>query len=426
MSKKRKPEIETELRAAQPEEVLEWSRQLAGLTEENKAIRAKAKAAAREFKAQLEANEGERERLSRMIITQQEEVPVKRQMTLAEIEDRRRHELSLEAFRRESEAFDRGGDTERPTDAAGDPERGDGLEPETHVDAKPEAPASVDDAQAEEAYRAYDRMRIQMRALQEKALSPRDDDESRYIARMIEETWEGLTETERDWTAFVESDRERAELIHRKVSGEHEAFDRERMEKMVKDIQANRKLSFESLARFGYEYEFVVQAEAIGLIHRKTNLSNFEAGPGPSNEGRRDEGRPNESPQAPGAPDPNTIEGGLYRALHSFAGAKDRWQRCRVRGATDAELKQAITREFGESGSSGGPGMKSVAYRGGDRPAFWFDGSPPAKPTLTGKALVDKAREVMRIGQRKEAKAGAGAGAGVVGEARVSPPPGKV
>jgi hypothetical protein len=102
MTKKKKTEIETLLRSAQPEEVAEWSQQLAGLIEERKAIKRRAKESARTFKQQLEANEEEQERLSRMIITRQEEVPLKRQMTLAEIEDQRRHELSIEEFQRES------------------------------------------------------------------------------------------------------------------------------------------------------------------------------------------------------------------------------------------------------------------------------------------------------------------------------------
>ena len=104
MSKKKKPEIETDLRSLLPEEVHECSLRLAGLIEAHKSIKQKAKVAARDFKTQLEANEEEQERLSRMIITQQEEVPVKRQMTLAEIEDQRRHELSLEQFKQAGDA----------------------------------------------------------------------------------------------------------------------------------------------------------------------------------------------------------------------------------------------------------------------------------------------------------------------------------
>jgi hypothetical protein len=103
MSRKKKAEIETGLRSAQPEEVAEWSQRLAGLIEERVSIKRKQKEAARNYKQMLEANEEEQERLSRMIITQQEEVPVKRQMTLEEMEDRRRHEMSLEQFKRESE-----------------------------------------------------------------------------------------------------------------------------------------------------------------------------------------------------------------------------------------------------------------------------------------------------------------------------------
>jgi hypothetical protein len=108
--KKKNSEIETELRSMQPEEVQECAQRLAGLIEERKTIKRKQKESARDFKQQLQANEEEQERLSRMIITQQEEVPLHRQMSLAELEDQRRHELSLEEFKSESAAFEAGKD----------------------------------------------------------------------------------------------------------------------------------------------------------------------------------------------------------------------------------------------------------------------------------------------------------------------------
>ncbi len=253
--KKKKPEIETGLRAAQPEEVAEWSQHLAGLIEERVSIKAKAKASARDFKMQLEANEEECERLSRMIITQQEEVPVKRQMTLAEIEDRARHELSLEEFKRESEAFDAS--------------RGNGD-----------------------------------LASLEAASSPEDSP----------------------------------------VSGSPDTAD--------------------------------------------------------------------DMAQSWDAPDGNTLEGGLWRALHRTDDADIVWREYRLSGVTDGELKFAISREFGISGSNSGPGLKSISYKGGKDPSFWFDSSPPARPTLKGRALIEKAREVLAIPQRKEESSKAEAAGG--------------
>jgi hypothetical protein len=124
---KKKPEIETEMRSLLPEEVQECSQQLAALVEERKAIKRRQKEGARGFKQQLESNEEEQERLSRMIITQQEELPIKRQMTLAEIEDQRRHEMSIEEFQRETDAFDLG----KETPAASIAENGDVVETST-------------------------------------------------------------------------------------------------------------------------------------------------------------------------------------------------------------------------------------------------------------------------------------------------------
>lgn len=96
-------------------------------------------------------------------------------------------------------------------------------------------------------------------------------------------------------------------------------------------------------------------------------------------------------------PDRNTIEGGLYAALHHFSDASERWQYLRETGATDAQLKKAISYELGHGGGQSGPGLKPISFKGDKEPAFWFDSQPPARPTLKGKPLIDKARMVLAI-----------------------------
>ncbi|MGA9769561.1 MAG: hypothetical protein WBV94_11005, partial [Blastocatellia bacterium] len=236
MGKKKKLESETEMKALLPEQVKALPPVLAGLVEEHESIRKKAKESAREFRRQLEANEEELARLARMIITQQEEVPVRRQMTLEEIADRRRHEESIAEFERETGAFKLGRQTQ-------------------------DAAATADEAS-----------------------SPEDSP----------------------------------------VSGSPDTAD--------------------------------------------------------------------DMAQSWDAPDGNTLEGGLWRALHRTEDANIVWREYRLSGVMDGELKFAISREFGISGSNSGPGLKSISYKGGKDPSFWFDSSPPARPTLKGRALIEKAR----------------------------------
>jgi len=98
-------------------------------------------------------------------------------------------------------------------------------------------------------------------------------------------------------------------------------------------------------------------------------------------------------------PDPMTVEGSLFRALHHMEGAVDRWQERREAGMTDAELKAAIAEEFGVEGALAEADMKPCAFdAGGGDPKFWFDDNPvSAKPTLAKKKLVTKVREIMNI-----------------------------
>lgn len=110
----------------------------------------------------------------------------------------------------------------------------------------------------------------------------------------------------------------------------------------------------------------------------------------------RREGLPFSARKKP--PPADSLEFGLYRALHSFEGAGRRWAVLQQEGADDQFLLRAIAREFGGGGGSSGPGMSPVAYKGGKHPALWWKSYvPKGKPTLTGAALIDKVRRVLRI-----------------------------
>jgi hypothetical protein len=101
MIKKNKSAPETESRSLLPHEREEYSNLLASTIQRKRDVKRKAKESARDFKRQIEECEEEELRLSNAIITGVEEVPLKRQMTLADIEDQRRHELSITDFERE-------------------------------------------------------------------------------------------------------------------------------------------------------------------------------------------------------------------------------------------------------------------------------------------------------------------------------------
>jgi hypothetical protein len=82
----------------------------------------------------------------------------------------------------------------------------------------------------------------------------------------------------------------------------------------------------------------------------------------------------------------------LHRALHIFQGASTRWAGC-GRGMTDAELRQAVSMEFG---THGGGSMHGGWTAKGDGPAIWF-GHGAGKPDLTGKPLLDAVRELLDV-----------------------------
>jgi hypothetical protein len=65
----------------------------------------------------------------------------------------------------------------------------------------------------------------------------------------------------------------------------------------------------------------------------------------------------------------------------------------------DAHLKEAIGFEFGTQGSFSGPGQPDCSMTGGANPRFWFNKQIVEKPTLHGKALLLKVRQLLRIGK---------------------------
>ena len=93
-----------------------------------------------------------------------------------------------------------------------------------------------------------------------------------------------------------------------------------------------------------------------------------------------------------------TWEYALWRALHAKHGAASRWDTWRQTGLSDADLLEAIAAEFGHSGGGAGPGEIFYSYCGGRRPAVWIGSlSPKGRPTLRGRSLTKRAREILDI-----------------------------
>lgn len=91
-----------------------------------------------------------------------------------------------------------------------------------------------------------------------------------------------------------------------------------------------------------------------------------------------------------------SLEAKLWGAAHNTQGAEERWGKLRATGATDERLLQQLGFEFGiQAGSSTYGGY---AVKGEKNPRLWAGGmSWSGKPTLSGKALIAKAREVLEI-----------------------------
>jgi hypothetical protein len=89
------------------------------------------------------------------------------------------------------------------------------------------------------------------------------------------------------------------------------------------------------------------------------------------------------------------LDAALLRSLHQVQHADKRWKQLRKRGLTDAELKEAISYEFGIYG--GGSHPEWHCHQGGDDPKFWLSISHCGKPTLKGQPLIDRVRSLLEI-----------------------------
>jgi hypothetical protein len=98
---------------------------------------------------------------------------------------------------------------------------------------------------------------------------------------------------------------------------------------------------------------------------------------------------------APVDPYQARVDAALHRALHTFGGAKQRWNRHRKHGLTAVELKEVIADEFGIYG--GGNNPEWHCETGGEDPKFWLSISNHGKPTLSGKPLLERVRELLKI-----------------------------
>ncbi len=92
------------------------------------------------------------------------------------------------------------------------------------------------------------------------------------------------------------------------------------------------------------------------------------------------------------------IDKRLKDLLHHVEGAKGRWHRLQRFGASDETLKAAIADEIGIFSGSTRPGEIDICGRGGKSPRVWMGHcSPRGKPTLSGKQLVRRVRDLMQI-----------------------------
>lgn len=107
-------------------------------------------------------------------------------------------------------------------------------------------------------------------------------------------------------------------------------------------------------------------------------------------------------PEEKGTPDVEAHKA-LYRSLHTFSGAGERWDKLVKKGATDEQIKKQIGYELGIQG-----GGLNFSHKGGDNPRFYYSegisGGAYGKPTLQGKALVNKVRDLLQIPRPEEAK----------------------
>lgn len=94
------------------------------------------------------------------------------------------------------------------------------------------------------------------------------------------------------------------------------------------------------------------------------------------------------------------IHAAFIRAVHSMAGAKDRWQQRIKTGLNDPALQEALQYELGLFGGFSARDMLSIAYQGAGL-KIWasWDGVNHCTdtPILQGKQTIAYAREVFNI-----------------------------
>lgn len=98
--------------------------------------------------------------------------------------------------------------------------------------------------------------------------------------------------------------------------------------------------------------------------------------------------------------DNKSQEAALLSAIASYSDADMRWSRIARNGATDEQIKSQLGFELGSQGGGSGPDMATYSYKGGENPQVWHGTSAArGKPTFSGKALVNKVRELLSIPQ---------------------------
>jgi (2Fe-2S) ferredoxin len=88
----------------------------------------------------------------------------------------------------------------------------------------------------------------------------------------------------------------------------------------------------------------------------------------------------------------------LHASLHTYSGADERWAKLIETGATDAELKAAIGREFGMDGGGCAADSGFCRHKGGANPSFCYEDGKWVK-WVKGTQLLTMVRDVLKIGK---------------------------
>lgn len=97
------------------------------------------------------------------------------------------------------------------------------------------------------------------------------------------------------------------------------------------------------------------------------------------------------------------LDAALKEALYLHDFSEARWRKLIEAGATDEHISYALTDEFGAGGGGSGSTEDGIqfAYCGLPERRFWLDAGSPhdptARPTLAGRKLVARVREVLKI-----------------------------